>query len=872
MARSLRPYGEQRGTELRPEQAEAYTVPMHDQPQPTPMMKQYWRFKAEVPDAILFFHLGDFYETFYEDAEIVARELDIVLTSRNGHPMAGVPVRRGEAYIQQLLHRGHKVAVCQQVEDPKQATGLVRRDIVRVITPGTVIDDSLLDSGANNYLVSLWMASASGPYGLALLDLSTGEFACTVAPTSDALRDELARRTPSETLLPQGVDGLSPLLDGLFVTEIPLEWYEPPHQTALVTPESEPALRASGAIRAYIASTQRSALAHVQEPRYFSLSDHMDLDAFTISSLELVKPLREGTGKSTLLHALDATSTPMGRRRLRRMILSPLTSRPSIEDRLDAVAALLDNVQLRQQLRAIVGSVHDMERLLGRLGSGRMRPSDLHALLDSLDRVPRIGELLSKEHALPSRLAAVHDRIADSAIRALSSELSGMLVDQPPADARDGGLIRAGYDDVLDALRSDARGIRSNIAALEARERQATGIATLKVGHNRVFGYYFEVTQTNKEKVPTHYHRRQTLVNAERFVTEELQALEERVVGADDEAKALEIKLFDDALRRLEARLSTLQAYAEALSEIDVYLALAEVAHSNNYVRPTFTDAHRLVVRSGRHPVVERLEEFVPNDIDLDADQTVVILTGPNMAGKSVYLRQTALISLMAQMGSFVPAEQAILPVVDRVFARVGASDMLSSGISTFMMEMLEVSAILRRATSRSLIILDEMGRGTSTFDGVSIAWAVAHELATRVHAKTLFATHYQELTRLSEEVPGVVNLHIAVKELGREVVFLHRVEKGVSRGSYGIHVARLAGLPDRVTDEADTLLQRLLQEESLSSLGASPASAEPLPLFGTEDHPVLRRLRALDVDTLTPLEALQLINQLQQQVEAPRR
>lgn len=841
---------------------------MHDQAQPTPMMKQYRRFKAEVPDAILFFHLGDFYETFFEDAEIVSRELDIVLTSRNGHPMAGVPVRRGESYIQQLLHRGHKVAVCQQVEDPKQATGLVRRDIVRVMTPGTVIDDSLLESGANNYLVSLWCACTSGPYGLALLDLSTGEFACTVAPTSDALRDELARRAPSEVLLPQGVDGLRPLIDGLFVTDTPSEWYEPPDQPSLVPPESEPALRAAGAIRAYILNTQRSTLAHVHEPRYFSLSDHMDLDAFTISSLELVKPLREGTGKSTLLYALDAASTPMGRRRLRRMILSPLTSRPSIEDRLDAVAALVDNVQLRQQLRAIVSTIHDMERLLGRLGSGRMRPSDLQALLGSLDRVPQIGESLSKEVGLPSRLIDIRARLEDPKTRLLSSELSGMLVDQPPADARDGGLIRARYHDELDALRSDARGIRSSIAALEARERDATGIATLKVGHNRVFGYYFEVTQANKDKVPAHYHRRQTLVNAERFVTEELQALEERVVGADDEAKSLELKLFDDALRRLEAQLPALQAHAEALSEIDVYLALAEVAHSNNYVRPTFTEASRLAIRSGRHPVVERLEEFVPNDIHLDTDQTVVILTGPNMAGKSVYLRQTALISLMAQMGSFVPAEQATLPVVDRVFARVGASDMLSSGISTFMMEMLEVSAILRRATSRSLIILDEMGRGTSTFDGVSIAWAVAHELATRVRAKTLFATHYQELTRLSEEVPGVVNLHIAVKELGRDVVFLHRVEKGVSGGSYGIHVARLAGLPDRVTDEADVLLQRLLHEESLSSLGASPATAEPIPLFGTEDHPVLRRLRALDPNRLTPLEALQLINQLQRQLE----
>ena len=843
---------------------------MPETPKRTPMMKQYWRFKADTPDAILLFHLGDFYETFFEDAETVARELDIVLTARNGHPMAGVPVRRGEAYMQQLLAKGYKVAVCQQVEDPKQAKGLVKREIVRIVTPGTVMDDGLLSAGANNYLAAVDVEAPDGPFGVAFLDLSTGEFLHTTAGTEDELVDELSRRAPSELLLAHDLEYLEELDERFFVTRVPPHSFTLDPDRPFALGEGESGLRAAGALRAYVQRTQKASLSHIRRLETYSLSDQMDLDAFTIASLELVKPLREGTERGTLLHALDATVTSMGRRRLRRWILSPLTERSEIEGRLDAVGFLTEGVLLRQQLREQVGDVHDLERLIGKLGVHRMRPGDLQALLDSLERIPAIqramGSSVSQE-TLPPKLRTIQRDLSPEELEPLIEEFAGMLVDQPPADARDGDLIRSHYHAGLDELRGEVRSLRSAIASLESTEREATGISSLKVGYNRVFGYYLEVTKSQQDKVPDRYTRRQTLANSERYVTEELQSFEERVADCDERAKAMEIELFEHALDRLAEHIPSLQSVADALSALDVHLALAEVAHRYGYVRPAFADEHAIVVRGGRHPVVERLEEFVPNDLSLPPTTDLVILTGPNMAGKSVYLRQNALIVLMAQMGSFVPATEAHLPIVDRIFARVGASDMLVAGISTFMMEMLEVAAILRRATSRSFIILDEMGRGTSTFDGVSIAWAVARELAKNTKAKTLFATHYQELTRLSDEVQRVENLHVAVKEVGREVVFLHHVERGTARGSYGVHVARLAGIPREVTDVADAILGRLLHEAPLSSLGAPMQTAEPVPLFGAEDHPVVKRLRTIDPNELTPLEALQLIDEFKRKI-----
>ena len=841
----------------------------------SPMMKQYLRFKAEHPGAILFFHLGDFYEAFYEDAETLSRELDVVLTARNGHPMAGVPVRRGEAYVNALLKRGHKVAICQQVEDPKRAKGLVKRAVIRVVTPGTALDESVLEAGSNNYLAAVHHPIGCERLGLAFLDLSTGEFLFTDAPSLAAATGEVVRRSPSEILLSTDAgDELVARLADHTVTRVAGETFTATGVEFTDLGSAEVGLQAAGAILAYVQETQKTTAAHIRPLEAYRIDDHMDIDPFTVTSLELVKPMREGQERGTLLHILDRTVTGMGRRLLRRTILAPSVDRAAIESRLDGVESLVRSSLARQELRERIKEIHDAERLVGRLGAGRMRPHDLLLLLKSLDATPRLARCLREEipensaTGASSELARVATALDDPAIVPLCSEFGGMLVDQPPIDARDGGLIRTGYNADLDAIREEVRGLRARLTSLETDERERTGIPSLKVGYNRVFGYYLEVRRPHLEKVPPDYVRRQTLANAERFITEELKGFEEKIARGEERSKALEVDLFAAALERLTGSIPLLQSLADALAELDLFLALADVAHHNGYVRPAFTEGHSMHVVGGRHPVVEQIEEFVPNDLDLPEGRDVVILTGPNMSGKSVYLRQSALICLMAQIGSFVPADEAVLPIVDRIFARVGASDMLTAGVSTFMMEMLEVAAILDRATSRSLIILDEMGRGTSTFDGVSIAWAVAEELASRVRAKTLFATHYQELTRLADEMPNVVNRHVAVKEVGRDVVFLHRVEPGTAAGSYGVHVARLAGLPERVTDAADRILADLLSEAPLSRLGSHSPTAELLPLFGTEDHPVLGRLRKIEVDRMTPLEALRLLAELRASLE----
>jgi DNA mismatch repair protein MutS len=832
----------------------------------TPMMKQYLRLKAENADAILFFHLGDFYEAFFDDAVVLSRELDVVLTARNENPMAGIPIRRGEAYMNKLLKRGYKVAICRQMEDPSKSSGLVRREVVRVMTPGTTIDEGTLDADQNNYLCAL--QSGQDHHGLATLDLSTGEFKCTDSSNLEELIDEIGRLSPSECLLPQDTpDNVRQALPSLLVTPLPQEAF----QASLVPGDSlglsEEGLQAAGGILSYVKQTQRQAIHHIRPLRPYSLREHMDLDSFTVSSLELVKPIREGQEKGTLLHVLDRTVTSMGRRRLRRALLSPLTDQAKIESRLDAVEALANDDMLTDELQELVKEVHDLERLIGKLGTGRMSPLDLLALQKTLTQVPRIAQKLSTSSSKSHALSTIRHALESDRLIPLCKEFGYMLVEEPPVDARDGGVIRDGYNDQLDNLRKEERSVRGEIASMEATERQRTGIPSLKVGYNRVFGYFIEITKTHLAKVPPEYRRRQTLANAERFITDQLTAYEEQLSVAKDRALALELELFNRALKRLIDEIPLLQSIAQSLSRLDFFLSLASVARHNAYVRPLFTEKHKIAIHRGRHPVVEHVEEFVPNDLILEQGTDQVILTGPNMAGKSVYLRQNALIVLMAQIGSFVPAKKATLPIVDRIFARVGASDILVSGISTFMMEMLEVATILKRATRKSFIILDEMGRGTNTFDGVSIAWAVARELATQVKAKSLFATHYQELTRLADEVPTIINYHVTVKELGKDIIFLHRVEQGIAQGSYGIHVARLAGLPDRVTTTADHILTELLEEAPLSRLGRSDPRAQQIPLFDTQDHPVLKALHKTDVNSLTPLEALQLIAQLKDQL-----
>lgn len=835
------------------------------------MMEQYLRLKAAHPDAILFFHLGDFYEAFFEDAEVLSRELDVVLTARNGNPMAGVPIRRGEVYVNQLLKKGYKVAICQQLEDPRQATGLVKREIVRVVTPGTTLDEGALEAGENNYLCAIY--PKEDRFGIACVDLSTGEFSCTEAIDVESLDGEITRLAPSELLVLKEAE--APLRERLsrgVITPLPSEAFRAdrvPAPSPLGVAES--ALCAAGAVLAYVEKTQKGEVCHLRSLQSYRLSDRMDLDPFTVRNLELVKPLREGHERGTLLHVLDHTTTSMGRRLLRRSLLAPLTDREAIEQRLDVVEVLGSREILEQEIQACMKDVHDLQRLIGKLGTRRMTPLDLLLFQKSLEQVPRIAETLTfvarDGGAEPSLLKTVRESLSDPALDPLRESLVGMLVEQPPADARDGNLIQRGFSEDLDRLRDEIRAVRTQIAAVEQRERERTGISSLKVGYNRVFGYYLEVTRSHLGKVPSDYRRRQTLANAERFITEELKEYEEKIALAEERSKALEFDLFEQTLDRLAEGIPLLQRVADALSELDFFSALASVARRNHYTRPQFVDRHAVVIRSGRHPVVEQVGEFVPNDLVLEEGKELVVLTGPNMSGKSVYLRQVALICLLAQVGSFVPAKEARLPILDRVFARVGASDMLVEGVSTFMMEMLETATILRRATSHSLIILDEMGRGTSTFDGVSIAWAVAHELASRVKAKTLFATHYQELTRLALELPSVINLHVAVKEVGKQVVFLHRVEPGCAEGSYGVHVARLAGLPERVTEIADRILAELLAEAPLFSLGKREVPPQAVPLFGEEEHPALKKLRKIDPNELTPLEALELLARLKEQL-----
>ncbi len=856
------------------------------------MMDQYLQIKAAHPDAILFFHLGDFYETFYDDAKLAAQRLDIVLTARNGIPMAGVPVKKVDLYLNRLLRHGHKVAICQQVEDGRKGIGLVKREVVRVITPGTILDDEALEAGVNNYLCAIY--SGEDGIGTAVLDLSTGEYSCQDLPDVEELWSELVRLTPAEILVSTKQDQLRNTLkthlagqlvslSSIVITEVRNEefdpekisrWFKLTTSAEIKVPANSNGLKAAGAILSYISRTQRSHLAHIRPLHYRRSQERIKLDPFTQLSLELVQTMRGERGRGTLISVIDQTATPMGRRLLRRLLLAPLTDQKAIERRLDAVEALLRKELLQQELIRQLKSVSDLERLAGKLGANRLTPRDLLAVANSLNQLPALQS--SVQEAITDRSAQALEEIARQLhapqLDKLRSDVDGMIVDDPPADPREGNLIRDGVNQRLDALREEARAYRSQIAMLEQRERARSGISSLKVGYNRVFGYYIEVTEANLDKVPTEYTRRQTLANAERFITEELKDYEQKIALTTERISALEYEIFITTVEKLTLQLNELQKVADALAMLDVYLSLAIVASRYNYTRPHFTTQHQIRILDGRHPVVEQVKEFVPNDLVMDERMHLVVLTGPNMAGKSVYLRQVALISLLAQIGSFVPAKEALLPVLTRIFTRIGATDMVAEGRSTFMMEMLETASILRNADRDSLIILDELGRGTSTFDGVSIAWAVAHKLATTTKAKALFATHYHELTKLSDEITGVSNFHIVVQEVESKIVFLHRVEKGIAAGSYGIHVAQLAGLPDDVIKRADEILAKLINDNLFGLLDkrqikVQKANYAQLPLFSTEDHPVLKHLQKIDPNQLTPLQALELLAKLKQQL-----
>ena len=852
----------------------------------TPMMRQFAQAKAEHPDAVILFRLGDFYEMFAEDAEQCARLLELVLTSREVGkgtriPMCGVPVHAVESYIARLIEAGCKVAVCEQMEDARHARGLVRREVIRVITPGTVVEESLLAERDTNFLVAL--CAAHEAFGLAALDVSTGELLATTVDGEaglGAVQAELARLRPAECLIAavwNEDDQRRAVTESLAVRCIvcPPEMFDVAQaqhclqvQFGVETLQQEGlaplAYQAVGALVQYAQAMHKTPLQHVTHVRGYHVSQYMALDAVTRRNLELVRTMRQSKRQGSVLSVLDETMTSMGARLLQRWVEQPLLHLESIQARLDAVEALVRASERRQTLRHALRHLADIERLVGRIACGTANARALVALCQALARLPQVRDALAD--CTDPLLCTLRDACTgEEAVRTL---LQQAIAEDPPATLRDGGLIRPGYDDTIDALVKETERHKHWVAQLQARERQRTGIKSLKVGFNHVFGYYIEVSKANLHLVPKSYIRKQTLSNGERYITERLKTREVAILHASDQRVEREYDLFVDIRQRLAQDAALLQRIALALAQLDTLAALAEVAVLHDYVRPLVEDGTRIVVQQGRHPVVEgAVDGFVPNDLTLDDEaQQFVLLTGPNMAGKSTYLRQLALIVVLAQMGSFVPAETARIGLVDRIFTRVGAVDDIAAGRSTFLVEMTETAHILRNATPRSLLLLDEIGKGTSTFEGLSLAWAVALYIVRRLKARGLFATHYHELIALEALVPGIHNLHMAVRETDDGIVFLRQVVPGGASKSYGLHVARLAGLPAEVLEESARVLQYLEQQ------GQQPVVASPLSPHGTHTNghappnALTQELLALDLCQVTPLQALTVLHNLQQQ------
>jgi DNA mismatch repair protein MutS len=866
-------------------------------------MRQYLDAKQQHRDAILLFRMGDFYEMFYEDALVAARALELTLTSRSkdanggGIPMCGVPFHAVDGYIARLVKRGFRVAICEQVEDPRKAKGVVKREVVRVVSPGTLTDANYLDAREPAFLMSI--VEGAHALGVALLDLSTGEFSATEYAGDDglqALADELTVLKPREIVAAKGSNGsgsitgaaLPPIaVNGLPVT--PLEpWafeLESARRTLLDQLRAgglegfgldrhPAAVAAAGGLVHYLRESQKVDLAHVRSIAYRQRADALLIDPTTVKHLEIVEG-SEGGRDGSLLDEIDRTVTSMGSRMLRSWLLRPLVALEPIRDRLDAVEELAFRTTDRGKFRETIKAVQDLERLVARAALGTAGPRDLVGLKQSLTVVPRVRTLLAEFQApLVKSLGAELDDLAD-----VRDRIESTLVDDPPALSRDGGFARDGVDRELDELRTISRSGKQIIAEMETAERARTGINSLKVRYNRVFGYYIEVSKSNLHAVPPDYHRKQTIAGGERFITPALKEYEEKVLGADERILERELEIFEALRGAVAAEAPRIQATARALAMLDVLATLAEDAAVYNYTKPHVHDGDELLVTDARHPVVERraVDPFVPNDITLNGSSSqLVILTGPNMGGKSTYLRQTALLSVLAQAGSFVPAREAKLPIVDRIFARVGASDNIARGHSTFMVEMQETANILHCATSRSLVVLDEIGRGTSTFDGLSIAWAVAEYLATnaKMRPKTLFATHYHELTDLADATPGVVNFHVAAREWKDDIIFLRKIVPGRSDRSYGIQVARLAGLPRPVIDRAREILTALERDEltrggrpSVSGTPSEPQRQLGLFQSAAPDDRMRDRIAALDVDRMTPLEALALLSELKKEL-----
>ena len=900
----------------------------------TPMMQQYHDAKQACGDALLLFRMGDFYELFFEDAKTAARVLGLTLTSRdkgeNPVPMAGFPFHQLDGYLAKLIRAGHRAAVCEQVEDPKKATGLVRREVTRVVTAGTLTDDALLDPRESNYLAAVCIGggkhgsasvraasdrhaperasperasperagsdragssrSAADWVGIAWAELSTGRFYAAEFPRWQ-LADQLARIRPAECLVAESAASGFPRAREMMVTARP-DWAFG-HENALAAltrhfrtqtlegfgfaEEDSLAVRAAGAALEYLKETQRVSLDHLDRLIPYKPGQTLEIDEASRRSLEISRTMREGKRDGSLLAVIDRSTTPMGSRLLADWLAAPLTDRARLDARLDSVADLRDSAPLRDALRDHLRGVYDLERLLARVVTGRASPRDLSFVGRTLASLPRLKDpLAGRPAALLEELRGRLDECPD-----LRDELARGLQDDCPLSAREGGFIRAGYSAELDQLRELASGGKQWIAQYQAQEAQASGIPTLKVGYNKVFGYFIEITNTHKDKVPPQYIRKQTIANAERYITPELKEYEDRVLNADQQAIELELALFQTLRDRVADSAHRLQAVATAIAELDVLAGLATLARERGYTRPVLVDEPGLKILEGRHPVLDILEPagtFVPNDTVANAG-SILLITGPNMAGKSTYIRQVALLTLMAQIGSFVPAKTAEIGIADRIFARVGASDELSRGQSTFMVEMTETARILNTATARSLVILDEIGRGTSTYDGVSLAWAIVEFLHDRIGCRTLFATHYHELTDLAKSLDGIRNLNVAVKEWEDNVVFLHKIIDGAADKSYGIHVARLAGIPREVNERAKQILAQL-ESEHLGEDGRPKVERRSakrrrgdlqMTLFAPYDHPLIDKIRGVDVNAITPIQALQLVQQWKQELDAER-
>lgn len=876
----------------------------------TPMMQQYMETKSQYPDCILFYRLGDFYEMFFDDALTASKELEITLTGKNcgmeeRAPMCGVPYHAVDGYLTKLVSKGYKVAICEQVEDPKQAKGIVKREVVRIVTPGTILDAAAIDESKNNYIMCI--VYIADRYGLSVADVTTGDYFVTELPDGQKLKDEIFKFMPSEIICNEsfymsGMD-LEDMKNRLGITIYSLEsWYfddeicksklmehfKVSSLQGLGLADYDCGVISAGALLQYLLETQKNDLSHMTHITPYTTGKYMMLDSSTRRNLELCETLREKQKRGSLLWVLDKTKTAMGARTLRKYIEQPLIERTEIERRLDAVTELKEEAISREEIREYLSPVYDLERLITRITYGSANPRDLTAFSSSLEMLPAIHYILEDMKSdLLCEICKEMDTLED-----LCSLVKSAIAQEPPIAMKEGNIIRDGYSEEVDTLRRAKSDGKTWLAKLEEQEREKTGIKNLKIKYNKVFGYYLEVTNSYKELVPEYYTRKQTLANSERYITPELKELEDTILGAEDKLYALEYELYCTVRDTIAGEVIRIQKTAKAVAVLDVFTSLALVAERNNYIRPTINVQGKIDIKDGRHPVVEQMipnGSFICNDTVLDdKKQRISIITGPNMAGKSTYMRQVALIVLMAQLGSYVPASKANIGLVDRIFTRVGASDDLASGQSTFMVEMTEVANILRNATSKSLLVLDEIGRGTSTFDGLSIAWAVVEYIsdAKLLGAKTLFATHYHELTELEGKINNVNNYCIAVKEKGDDIVFLRKIVKGGADKSYGIQVAKLAGVPDIVINRAKEIVEELADEDitsRVSEIASREAEAKKktkskkydevdiaqFSLFDTvKDDDVLEELKAIDVGNLTPIDALNTIYRLQNKLK----